>query len=78
MTSQVRRAAKSDLKALSVVRNLFEKKRLTFSLFIKICLAEVRHTIHNASLRIFEAMLNARRSDSNITPNSLGVLMRKT
>ena len=43
MTSQVRRAAKSDLKALSVVRNVLEKKRHTFSLFIKICLAEVRH-----------------------------------
>ena len=43
MTSQVRRAAKSDLKALCVVRNLFEKKRHTFTLFIKICLAEVRH-----------------------------------
>ena len=35
-------------------------------------------TIGNALLRIFDAMLNARRSDSNITPNSLGVLMRKT
>ena len=34
--------------------------------------------IDNASLRIYEAMLNACRSDSNITPNSLGVLMRKT
>ena len=43
MTSQMRRAAKSDLKALSVVRDLSEKKRHTFSLFIKICLAEVRH-----------------------------------
>ena len=43
MTSQVRRAAKSDLKALCVVRDLSEKKRHTFNLFIKICLAEVRH-----------------------------------
>ena len=43
MTSQVRRAAKSDCKALRVVRDLSEKKRHTFSLFIKICLAEVRH-----------------------------------
>ena len=34
MTSQVRRAAKSDLKALRVVRDLSEKKRHTFSLFI--------------------------------------------
>ena len=44
MTSQVRRAAKLDLKALCVVRDLSEKKTRTFSLFIKICLAEVRHS----------------------------------
>ena len=43
MTSQVRRAAKSDLKALRVVRDLCERKRHTFSLFIEMCLAEVRH-----------------------------------
>ena len=58
MTLQVRRATKSGFKALCVVRDLSEKKRHTFSLIIKICLIEVRHNIDNASLRIFEAMLN--------------------
>ena len=32
-----------DFKALCVVRDWSEKKRHTFSLVIKICLAEVRH-----------------------------------
>ena len=41
VTGEARR--KSDLKALCVVRDLSEKKRHTFSLFLKICLAEVRH-----------------------------------
>ena len=36
-------AAKSDLKALCVVRDLSEKKKRTFSSFIKIYVAEVRH-----------------------------------
>ena len=36
-------AAKSDLKALCVVRDLSDKKKHTFSSFIKIYLAEVRH-----------------------------------
>ena len=52
----MRRASKSDFKALSVVRDLSERKKHTFSSFIKICLAEVG-TIENASLRIFQAML---------------------
>ena len=34
---------KSDLKAVCVVHDLCEKRRHTFSSFIKICLAEVRH-----------------------------------
>ena len=42
MTSYLRHAAKSDLKALSVVRDLSEKKKHTFSSFFKICLSEVR------------------------------------
>ena len=43
MTSYLRRAAKSDLKAFRVVRDLSEKKKHTFSSFIKIWLAEVKH-----------------------------------
>ena len=49
MTSQVRRAAKSDLKALRVVRDLSEKKRHTFSLFIKICLADNNRSLFVAT-----------------------------
>ena len=35
MTSQVRRAAKLDLKALCVVRNLFEKKGIVLVCLLK-------------------------------------------
>ena len=65
MTSYLRRAAKSDLKALSVVRDLSEQKK-----------SEAQSTMpHFAYLK---RCAMAPRSDSNITPNSLGVLMRKT
>ena len=57
MTSYLRRAAKSGLKALCFARDLSEKKRHSFNSFIKIDLAEVS-TVNNASLRTFEAMLN--------------------
>ena len=52
MTSYLRRAAKSDLKALHVVRALSEKKRHTFGLFTKICLVEVRHKRQCLTLHI--------------------------
>ena len=43
ITSYLRRAVNSDLKALCVVRDLSEEKRHTFSSCIKICSAGVRY-----------------------------------
>ena len=77
MTSCLRHAAKSNLKALCVVRDMSEEKGRTCSSHIKTCLAEVRYnrqclTSHFGSYDPWHAVEIA------ITPNSLGVLMRKT
>ena len=66
MTSQVRRAAKSDLKALCVVRDLSEKKRHSFSLFIGTtdarvaCSSVFTRPFSNQRLRNFKLLLITR------------------
>ena len=59
---------------------LVHEKRDTFSSFIKICLAEVRHNRERFDHFVIrsDAQSHAVEIDSNITPNSLRVLMRKT
>ena len=69
MTSYLRHAAILDLKGLCVVCDLSEKKRHTFSLFIKICLAEVRHNGDCLTLHI--------RSDAQWHAAEIAILHRK-
>ena len=55
----VKGEARRKIRFKSIMRcpRFVEKKRHTFTLFIKICFAEVRHNWHIWIL-IFEAMLN--------------------
>ena len=75
MTSCLRLAAKSCIKTLCAIRDLSERKSHTFTYFIKIDLAKVRHNRQGLTLRL-GSNAEWRAVVIGTIPNSYCVLIR--